>query len=68
MFMVLAIGTLVDTSQPAYSMEAEKYNQLGRAALFQTAFFESPTVNAVQALVSHQLVRFALLILMTRST
>lgn len=53
MFMVLAIGTLLDLSHPAYSIEAEKFNQLGRAALFQTAFFESPTVNAVQALVSH---------------
>ncbi|KAJ7576797.1 hypothetical protein C8J56DRAFT_971614 [Mycena floridula] len=50
MFMVLAIGTLMDTEQPAYSLEAEKYNQLARAALFQSAFFDYPTVNAVQAL------------------
>lgn len=51
MFIVLAIGSLMDVSQPAYNLEAEKYNQLARAALFQDSFFDSPTVTAVQALV-----------------
>jgi hypothetical protein len=51
MFIVLAVGTLMDTSQPAYNLEAEKYNQLARAALFQESFFDTPTVHAVQALV-----------------
>jgi hypothetical protein len=32
MFIVLAIGSLMDTSQPAYNLEAEKYHQLARAA------------------------------------
>jgi len=52
MFMVLAIGSLMDTSQPAYNLEAEKYHQLARAALFQNSLFDHPTINAVQALVS----------------
>jgi hypothetical protein len=51
MFMVLAIGSLVDTNVPAYSIEAEKYHQLARAALFQNGLFDEPTINAVQALV-----------------
>lgn len=51
LFMVLAFGTLMDTTQPAYNLESEKYNQLARAALFQSAFFDCPTISAVQALV-----------------
>lgn len=52
MFMVLAIGSLMNTSLPAYNLEAEKYHQLARAALFHTSLFDEPTLNAVQALVS----------------
>jgi hypothetical protein len=52
MFMVLSIGTLMDISQPAYGIEAEKFHQLARAALFQNSLFDEPTINAVQALVS----------------
>jgi hypothetical protein len=51
MFMVLAIGSLMNTSLPAYNLEAEKYHQLARAALFQHSIFDEPTINAVQALV-----------------
>jgi hypothetical protein len=51
MFIVLAIGTLMDTSLPAYNLEAEKYHQLAKAALFQHPLFDEPTINAVQALV-----------------
>ncbi|KAG5650570.1 hypothetical protein H0H81_011777 [Sphagnurus paluster] len=50
MFMVLAIGSLMDTSLPAYNLEAEKYHQLARAALFTNSIFDEPTINAVQAL------------------
>ena len=53
MFIILAIGTLVDTNLPAYNLDAEKYHQLARAALFQNGLFDEPTINAVQALVSH---------------
>ncbi|EKM81959.1 hypothetical protein AGABI1DRAFT_112143 [Agaricus bisporus var. burnettii JB137-S8] len=50
MFIVLAIGSLMNTSLPAYSLEAEKYHQLARAALFHTSIFDAPTIHAVQAL------------------
>lgn len=49
--MVLAIGSLMNTSLPAYNRDAEKYHQLARAALFNTTIFDEPTINAVQALV-----------------
>lgn len=51
MFMVLAIGSLMDTSLPAYNMEAEKYHQLAKATLFHFSLFDEPTISAVQALV-----------------
>ncbi|KAL0953455.1 hypothetical protein HGRIS_004688 [Hohenbuehelia grisea] len=51
LFIVLAIGTLMDTAQqPPYNLEAEKYHQLARAALFQNSLFDEPTINAVQSL------------------
>lgn len=51
MFIVLAIGSLMDTKRQAYNIEAEKYHQLARAALFQSPIFEEPTIYAVQVLV-----------------
>ncbi|EKM50390.1 uncharacterized protein PHACADRAFT_263672 [Phanerochaete carnosa HHB-10118-sp] len=48
MFMIIAIGSLMDTKRPAYNIEAEKYHQLARAALFQSPVFEEPTIHAVQ--------------------
>lgn len=51
MFMVMAIGSLMDHSLPAYSLEAEKYHHLAKAALFHNSIFDEPTINAVQALV-----------------
>ncbi|THG97365.1 hypothetical protein EW026_g4615 [Hermanssonia centrifuga] len=50
MFMVLAIGSLMDIKRPSYNIESEKYHQLARAALFQSPIFEEPTINAVQVL------------------
>lgn len=55
MFMVLAIGSLMDTTLPAYNLDAERYHQLARAALFQDPLFDEPTITAVQALVSYTL-------------
>jgi hypothetical protein len=52
LFMVLAIGSLMNSGMPAYNLDAEKYHQLARAALFHTSLFDEPTLNAVQALVS----------------
>ena len=53
MFMVLAIGSLMNISLPSYNLEAEKYHQLARAALFHYPIFDEPTITAVQALVWH---------------
>ncbi|KAI0305952.1 hypothetical protein B0F90DRAFT_1623878 [Multifurca ochricompacta] len=50
MFMVLAIGSLMDPRLPSYNIEAEKYHQLARAALFQNSVFDEPTLGGVQAL------------------
>ncbi|KAH8116341.1 fungal-specific transcription factor domain-containing protein [Phellopilus nigrolimitatus] len=50
MFIVLAIGTLMDPNQAPYNLEAEKYHQLARAALFKSSIFDDPTLHAVQAL------------------
>ncbi|KAL0580577.1 hypothetical protein V5O48_001402 [Marasmius crinis-equi] len=50
MFMILAIGSLMDNNLPSYNLDAEKYHQLARAALFQNPFLDSPTISAVQAL------------------
>ena len=43
----------MDNSLPSYSLEAEKYHQLARAALFHYSLFDEPTITAVQALVCH---------------
>lgn len=42
----------MDMSLNAYNLEAEKYHQLSKAALFHSSLFDEPTLNAVQALVS----------------
>ena len=51
LYMILAIGSLMDVTRPAYNVEAEKYHHLARAALFQSPIFEEPTLIAVQSLV-----------------
>lgn len=50
MFMVLAIGSLMDTRLPSYNIDAEKYHQLARATLFQNNVYDAPSVGVVQAL------------------
>ena len=61
MFMVLAIGSLMNISLPSYSLEAEKYHQLARAALFHYPIFDEPTITAVQALVcTHSSIAFSM--------
>jgi hypothetical protein len=50
MFMVMAIGSLMDTNLPAYNNNAEVYHQLAKAALFHHSFIDDPTIMAVQAL------------------
>ena len=52
MFILFAIGTLMDPNEAPFGVEAEKYHQLSRAALFKSSIFDDPTLHAVQALVS----------------
>ena len=44
----------MDPNNEAYNIEAEKYHQIARAALFSTrpSVFDDPTLQSVQALVS----------------
>lgn len=49
--MILANGSLMDPRLPPFNIEAEKYNMLARAALFQNPVFNEPTLTSVQALV-----------------
>ena len=51
----------MDIKRPAYNIEAEKYHQLARAALFQSPIFEEPTLHAVQSLVRPSLRLYAFL-------
>jgi hypothetical protein len=49
LYMVFAVGALVDLTLPPCSVEAEKYYRLGRAALNMRSIFDSPEVETVQA-------------------
>lgn len=49
LYMVLAVGALVDLTLPACSAEAEKYYRLGRSALSMRSVFDSPELETVQA-------------------
>ncbi|KAJ7918722.1 hypothetical protein B0H13DRAFT_2231112 [Mycena leptocephala] len=51
LYMVLALGTLVDLNMPAHSPEATEYYQLGRAALAIDSVLEEPSIAGIQALV-----------------
>ncbi|KAJ3994298.1 fungal-specific transcription factor domain-containing protein [Lentinula boryana] len=51
MFMVLAIGTLLDIDRPSHSQEATQYYELGRAALAVDSVFEEQSIPAIQALL-----------------
>ena len=48
---VLALGALLDLSKPPLSEEANRFFQLGRAALSVDSILESQSVPAIQALV-----------------
>ncbi|KAF7370821.1 putative transcriptional regulatory protein C1F7.11c [Mycena sanguinolenta] len=55
LYMVLALGTLVDLDMPPHSPEANaqatEYYQLSRAALAIDSVLEEPTIAGIQALV-----------------
>lgn len=49
LFMILAVGAIVDLTLPPCSVEAETYYRLGRAALSLRSVFDSPELETVQA-------------------
>jgi hypothetical protein len=51
-FLICAIGAMVDPLLPSRNGEGAKYYELGCAALFGSRVIEDPTIEAVQALVS----------------
>ncbi|KAJ6624985.1 hypothetical protein B0H10DRAFT_1783893 [Mycena sp. CBHHK59/15] len=51
LYMILALGTLVDLNMPAHSPEATEYYQLGRAALAINSVLEEPSIAGIQALL-----------------
>lgn len=54
MYMILAIGTLLDFDQQSHSHAASRFYELGRAALAVDSVFEEQSIPAIQALVRHQ--------------
>ncbi|KAF4592617.1 hypothetical protein EYR38_008316 [Pleurotus pulmonarius] len=48
-FMILALGALLDVNRPPYNAEAEKYYTLGKAALSLRTIFDFPHIRTVQA-------------------
>ncbi|KAI0065627.1 hypothetical protein BV25DRAFT_1714330 [Artomyces pyxidatus] len=50
-YMILAIGALVDLDRPPHSYDANHYYHLGRAALAVDSIFEEQSIPAIQALV-----------------
>ncbi|KAG6888567.1 hypothetical protein C0995_007356 [Termitomyces sp. Mi166 len=51
LFMVLAIGTLMDLDRPAHNSESMQYYQLARAALALDPVLEEQTIPGIQALL-----------------
>ncbi|KAK2467174.1 hypothetical protein APHAL10511_000723 [Amanita phalloides] len=49
-FFVFALGSLFDVNLPPYNAEAEKYYDLGRAALSAKAVYDSPSIETVQSI------------------
>lgn len=52
LFIVLAVGILVDLKRPSHDAEAVKYFQLSKAALSINSILEEPSITAIQASVS----------------
>ncbi|RDB15770.1 putative transcriptional regulatory protein C1F7.11c [Hypsizygus marmoreus] len=51
LFMVLAIGTLLDLDRPAHSSESMQYYQLARAAIALDSVLEEQSIPGIQALL-----------------
>lgn len=52
LYMVFAVGTLMDLEKPYLSLEATQYYQLARAALSLDSVLEYQSIPGIQALVS----------------
>jgi len=52
LYMILALGTLLDLEKPSNSPEAAGYYQLGRAVLSLDSVLETQSVLTIQALVT----------------
>ncbi|TFK51695.1 hypothetical protein OE88DRAFT_1460474 [Heliocybe sulcata] len=51
LYMVFAMGALLDLDRPPLSLEANQYYSLGRAALSIGSVLEEPSILSIQALV-----------------
>lgn len=51
LYLIFALGTLVDLTLPPYSKDAEKYYHLSRACLSLRSIFDSPEVATVQTII-----------------
>lgn len=49
-FFIFAIGALFDVNLTPYNAEAERYYDLGRAALSAKAVYDSPSIETVQSI------------------
>lgn len=54
LYMVLALGALLDLGRPPNSPDSMHYYHLGRAALSLESVLEEPSIAAAQALVSNR--------------
>lgn len=52
LFIMLAMGTLVDLNQPNDSPQAEVYHHLARASLCEMNLMDEPSLDLLQTLVS----------------
>jgi hypothetical protein len=50
LYFVFALGCLLDLTRMPYNSEAERYYDLGRAALSLRAVYDSPNMDSVQAI------------------
>ncbi|KIM39486.1 hypothetical protein M413DRAFT_446984 [Hebeloma cylindrosporum] len=50
LYFVFALGCLLDLTRMPYNSEAERYYDLGRAALSLRAVYDSPNMDSVQAM------------------
>lgn len=49
-FFIFALGALFDVNLPPYNSEADKYYDLGRAALSTRSIYDKPSIDTVQAI------------------